>query len=175
MLGLVIRDARAEDVEAIASLFRRSFGTLTFLPTLHTAEEDRAFFSGVLSRSEVWLWEEHGDVLGFAALDGEELTHLYVEPEAHGRGIGGALLDEAKRRRPAGFTLWVFQQNESARRFYARRGLQLVRETDGSGNEERSPDALLAWRPGEVSRGASPSGRATPPPGAPSSAPSSSS
>ncbi len=50
-------------------------------------------------------------------------------------------------RRPDGFALWVFQQNDGARRFYERHGLRLVRETDGSGNEERTPDALYEWRP----------------------------
>ena len=134
-------------MNAIAALFRRSFGTLTFLPTLHTPEEDRAYFRGVVADSEVWVWEEDGRVLGFAALTADELTHIYVEPDAHGHGIGGALIDRAKERRPGGFRLWVFQQNANARRFYERRGFDLVRETDGSGNEERTPDALYAWSP----------------------------
>jgi len=134
-------------VNAIAALFRRSFGTLTFLPTLHTPEEDRGFFRGVVSDREVWVWDEGGVLLGFAALAGDELTHLYVEPDAHGRGIGGALMDRAKEARPGGFQLWVFQQNANARRFYERHGFVVVRQTDGSGNEERTPDALYAWSP----------------------------
>ena len=131
----------------IAALFRRSFGTLTFLPTLHTPEEDRAYFGGIVAEHEVWVSEEGGSILGFAALGDDELTHIYVEPSAHGRGIGGALMDRAKERRPEGFQLWVFQQNVNARRFYEARGFVLVRETDGRGNEERTPDALYAWRP----------------------------
>ena len=134
-------------MNAIAALFRRSFGTLTFLPTLHTPEEDRAYFGGIVADREVWVWEEDGSILGFAALEDEELTHIYVEPDAHGRGIGGALMERAKERRPGGFQLWVFQQNANARRFYERRGFVLVRETDGTGNEERTPDALYAWHP----------------------------
>jgi ribosomal protein S18 acetylase RimI-like enzyme len=143
----VIRRAGLEDVNAIAALFRRSFGTLTFLPTLHTPEEDRAYFGGIVAEREVWVWEEDGSILGFAALEDDELTHLYVEPDAHGRGIGGALMERSKERRPDGFQLWVFQENANARRFYERRGFVLVRETDGSDNEERTPDALYAWRP----------------------------
>ena len=134
-------------MNAIAALFRRSFGTLTFLPTLHTPEEDQAYFRGIVADHEVWVSEEDGRVLGFAALTAAELTHIYVEPDAHGRGIGGALIDRAKERRPGGFQLWVFQQNANARRFYERRGFVLVRETDGSDNEERTPDALYAWSP----------------------------
>jgi hypothetical protein len=47
---------------------------------------------------------------------------------------------------PSGFRLWVFLQNVPARRFYERHGLRLVEETDGSRNEERTPDALYEWR-----------------------------
>ena len=145
----MIRRAGAEDVVPIADLFRRSFGTLTFLPTLHTPEEDRAFFARVVAEREVWVWVEHGRVLGFAALDGDELGHLYVEPDAHGRGIGSALMERVKARRPDGVELWVFQQNANARRFYEARGFVLVEETDGAGNEERTPDARYAWRPAQ--------------------------
>jgi L-threonylcarbamoyladenylate synthase len=63
--------------------------------------------------------------------------------------VGTALLQEAMRRRPSGLQLWVFQQNAQARRFYERHGFVLLRETDGSGNEERTPDALYGW-PAEV-------------------------
>lgn len=100
-----------------------------------------------MAEQEVWVAEEGGLVVGFVALSDDLLDHIYVQPDAQGRGLGGALLDTAKRRRPDGFALWVFQQNEGARRFYERHGLRLVRETDGSGNEERTPDALYEWRP----------------------------
>jgi putative acetyltransferase len=41
--------------------------------------------------------------------------------------------------------LWTFQRNDRARRFYEGRGFVLVRQTDGSGNEEKEPDALYVW------------------------------
>jgi putative acetyltransferase len=147
----VIRRARSEDGAAVARLFRRSFGTLDFLPRLHTPEQDRAHFERVIDEQEVWLWEEDGAVLGFAALDDAMLNYLYVEPETHGRGIGSALVARAQERRPNGFRLWVFQRNENARRFYERRGMRLVELTNGSGNEEGEPDALYEWRVPAVS------------------------
>ena len=67
-----------------------------------------------------------------------------------GRGIGSALLDRAKTRRPDGFSLWTFQQNDGARRFYERHWLRVIRLTDGQENEEKTPAALYAWRSGGI-------------------------
>jgi GNAT superfamily N-acetyltransferase len=143
-----VRLATTADADALADVFIPSYGSLTFLPRLHTDEEDRAFIRDVvLVQHEVWLAEVDGRVVGFVALSEDMLVHLYVHPEAQGRGGGSALISRAKERRPHGFTLWVFQQNEGARRFYEANGLELVELTDGSGNEEKTLDALYEWRP----------------------------
>ena len=143
----MIREAQPGDVDVIAELYERSFGTLMFLPMLHTLEEHRVWFGRVVDEEEVWVWEEDGLILAFIGLGEDMVNYLYVEPETTGRGIGSALLEHAKGRRPAGFTLWTFQQNMRARRFYERHGLSVVRLTDGEDNEERTPDALYVWRP----------------------------
>jgi putative acetyltransferase len=144
----MIRQAGPQDVEGIAVCFRRSFGTLDFLPALHTPEDDRRFLGGrVLAEQDVWVAERDGRILGFIALDGDLCTFLYVDPDEHERGVGSALFAEAQRARPNGFRFWVFQQNERARRFYENRGCTVLELTDGSGNEERTPDALYEWLP----------------------------
>ncbi len=143
----MIRRAKAEDVEAIAALFRRSFGTLTFLPTLHTADEDRAHLAGVVAKQDVWVAEEDARVVGFLALEKDLGTFFYVDPDAHGRGIGSALFEQARRARPGGFSFWVFQKNDRARCFYERRGCVPVEFTEGEGNEEKEPDVRYEWKP----------------------------
>jgi ribosomal protein S18 acetylase RimI-like enzyme len=143
----MIRRATPEDANAVAALFERSFGTLDFLPTLHTAAENRSFFARALSADEGWVYGARGRMLGFAVLSGDVLSHLYVEPDTIGQGVGHALFEHATEQRPEGFEFWVFQQNERARAFYERHGCRAVRFTDGSGNEERAPDVLYEWRP----------------------------
>jgi GNAT superfamily N-acetyltransferase len=145
----VIRRATSDDVEQIVQVFERSFATLDFLPKLHTHEENLAFLAGVVERQDVWVAERGGRVAGFLALDGDLGTFFYVDPEVHGEGLGTALWEEAKRARPTGFSFWAFQQNEKARAFYERRGCVAVEFTDGSGNEEKTPDVRYRWTSSE--------------------------
>jgi len=147
-----IRPARLDEKAALARLFQRSRAGWTFVPPV----PDQALSEiadGIFERhEEVWVAEEDGRPLGFLAIrrsrtEGwEVLEKLYVDPEAQNRGVGSALLDQAKSLRPDGFVLWVFQRNEDARRFYERHGFQLVKLTDGAENMEREPDALYEWK-----------------------------
>lgn len=141
-----IRPASRSDASALGDVYLAARRAMAYVPTLHTDEETRAWLVDVvLATDEVWAAEEGGAVVGFAALSERLLDHLYVHPDAQARGVGSALLTLAKQRRPDGFRLWVFQQNDGARRFYQRHGLRLVELTDGSGNEEGVPDALYEF------------------------------
>ncbi len=143
-----VRPAESSDTDPIAEVFVTSFRGLTFLPTIHSDDEIRSWIRDeMVPAHEVWVTDVDDQVVGFAALHGDLLGHLYVHPDAQGRGIGSELLDVVKRERPRGFRFWVFQRNTRARRFYERHGCRLVELTDGSGNEEREPDALYEWLP----------------------------
>jgi putative acetyltransferase len=141
----MIRRAIPQDIGAVARLFRvvrRS--CLPFLPDLHTAADDLAFFGQHVFRDcEVWV--AGADVIeGFCAFRAGWVDHLYVDPDRHGQGLGSALLGKAMAKN-ARLRLWVFQRNAAAIRFYAARGFRRIDATDGHGNEEREPDALLEW------------------------------
>jgi GNAT superfamily N-acetyltransferase len=142
----VIRRATSADVEAIARVFDGALAAMTYLPVVHTHEENVAWFGARVSDHEAWVWDD-GDVHGYMLLGEAELLHIYLDADSTGRGIGTQLLELAKARRPGGFTLWTFQQNAGARRFYERHGLHAIEFGDGSGNEERTPDVKYEWRP----------------------------
>lgn len=146
---LVLRPAEPGDAETIADLYTaaRVAAVPRMPPALHTNAEDRAWFAAQLARDdhEAWLAERDGDLLGYALLTPVWLDHLFLRPGVTGQGIGTALLDLVKTLRPDGFSLWVFESNDGARRFYARHGLVELERTDGSANEERAPDLRMAW------------------------------
>jgi ribosomal protein S18 acetylase RimI-like enzyme len=146
-----IRRATVADGGAIGEIFLAARAEMTYLPHVHSGEETRAFFMRAASEHELWVAEQ-SEIVGFAAIDGAVLEHLYVHPGWQGRGFGSLLLAEAKRARPRGLRLWLFQQNAAARRFYERHGFRLVAETDGASNEERVADALYEWLPDTPAR-----------------------
>jgi GNAT superfamily N-acetyltransferase len=145
---VTLRRARPEDAQAIAVLLRETFRvSLPFLPELHSPEEDLWFVrERMLVVDEVWLADEGDALAGFIGFRDGWIDHLYVHPDWQGRGVGPVLLARPLASRQAR-RLWTFQKNARARKFYEDRGFRLIRLTDGSGNEEKEPDALYEWRP----------------------------
>lgn len=143
---LVVRPATSDDAEQVTELYlaTRRAAEPAMPPQVHTRESVLAYLTGVIVDKEVWV-AEIDQIVGFATVAGSFLDALYVGPDHQGFGIGTALLDLVKARRPHGFALWVFASNLPARGFYRRHGLVELEHTDGSTNEERSPDLRMAW------------------------------
>jgi ribosomal protein S18 acetylase RimI-like enzyme len=149
MKDFSVRSARFDEAEAIADVLidsRRE--AMPWLPALHSREEAISYFAGhVLGHEEVLVAEMNELVVGFMALEGDHVDHLYIAPSFQRRGIGDKLLAMAKELRPRGLTLWTFERNARARRFYEARGFVASVFTDGWRNEEREPDVLYKWVP----------------------------
>ncbi len=149
---LLLRPAVAQDAAAVAAVHLRARHAAaaagTMPPPAHPDDEVRGWLADRLSQDETWVAELAGVVVGYARFTPDWLDDLYVDPAHSGAGVGSALLDLVKARLAGGFGLWVFECNAPARRFYARHGLVERRVTDGSGNEEQTPDVEVAWAPG---------------------------
>src|SRR5262249_35724953 len=118
-------------------------------PALHTNAEDRAHVARRVAEADVTMWvAERGDeLLGFATCTPTFLDSLYIRPDLKGQGIGSLLLDVVEATHPDGYELWVFESNARARRVDERGCLVEAERAGGSGNEEKSPDIRMAWRP----------------------------
>jgi GNAT superfamily N-acetyltransferase len=142
-----IRAAERDEATAVADLYLRSrhASVPAIPPSVHPDDDVRDHFATtVLPDGEVWVAEEEGVIVGILALGGGWIDHLYVEPGATGRGLGSALVEHAKARRPDGLDLWAFQSNAGGRRFYERHGFVAVGATEGD-NEEGAPDVRYRW------------------------------
>lgn len=148
----IIRKATPEDAKAIAVILRTSRqSAMPYLPDLHTPDEDFAFIQGkVMPECEVWVAVVDNKLTGFCAFTAEWIEHLYLLPEAQGKGIGSQLLEKAREKADQ-LSLWTFKRNEAAKAFYEAKDFKPIRETDGQDNEEKEPYVLYHWR--RLSRG----------------------
>ncbi len=116
-------------------------------PRLHSGAEDIAFVGQMIDRGWITVAEDPDatPVLGFLARNGAEVNALFVETSARNRGVGRVLLDDAKEASDV-LTLWTFQANQGAQRFYRREGFVEIRRGDGRDNDEGLPDILFRWQ-----------------------------
>jgi GNAT superfamily N-acetyltransferase len=138
--------AAQSDSEEIARILRTCFDAMTYLPVLHTPEEDVSFIRNIVfSKCKVWVAKDEKKIVGFCAFRSGWVDHLYILPEYHRRGIGTALLAKAIAANQE-LTLWTFQKNSQARVFYESHGFIVAEMTDGQGNEEKEPDVRYIWQ-----------------------------
>ncbi|MFE1174352.1 GNAT family N-acetyltransferase [Streptomyces sp. NPDC058773] len=149
---VTVRLALPTDAPAIAAVHQASRqATMPYLPPQRRTHEEvtRWIREIVLPQSHTLVAVRGPEVLGYASLQGELLEQLYLRPDVRRRGIGSALLAAARRHRPDGLYLHVFQLNTDARAFYAHHGFRIVAANDGSANMENLPDLTLHWTPAE--------------------------
>ena len=148
LLPVSFRRAIDADARAAADLWLRArkaaIGVIP--PPVHDDDDVRAWFaSHVVPDTDLWLADDRaGALVGILVLDGRWLDQLYVEPAMTGRGIGGGLVEVAKRERPHGLWLWTFASNAGARRF-----------TSGTASSWRPRPGQRGVRPGHPLRLAS--------------------
>lgn len=83
------------------------------------------------------------DVVGMIAYNDREISQLYIHLEYQGIGIGRTLLDKAKAQSSGKLTLYTFEVNEKAQRFYENQGFEIINR--GHENEENLPDIQYEW------------------------------
>ncbi len=123
MTHRIIRTAIPADIPGIMQLRAAVTENRHIGPDKVTVEDVADF----LRSGEMWIWQEHGRILGFSAGDAEEgwIWALFVDPAHEGRGIGRTLLARAcGSLTRAGFVRATLTTDPGTRaaRFYARAG-----------------------------------------------------
>lgn len=107
---MVIRRATADDADALTDLAHRAKAHWGYPASwMRQWDPQLTIIPGYLEAHDVWLAERDGAIVGMCALEDLgvrwNLEHVWVEPAAHGAGIGRALVMEAlaeARRRHSG-------------------------------------------------------------------------
>src|SRR5262249_10547797 len=132
-LGLEVRRARPEEIEACADLYVRVLReTFTWIPAERHSRED---FLRAAREEVVWVAVDGAEIVGLAAVYAPQnfLHSLYVD--RRGRGVGKALLDHVRAQASGPVSLKVQAPNRRAQLFYAREGFACVEHGQDIGSD----------------------------------------
>lgn len=144
-----LRKARDMDAGTVGAILSEFVDTTAWMPRIHSRAQDIAHAARMIDLGRVHVAEQEGAIVGFYALNGEDLDALYVAAANRGQGVGAALLRHAQDAVDR-LALWTFQANSGAQRFYLRQGFAEMQRTDGRGNDEKLPDIKYVWQRGAM-------------------------
>lgn len=110
----------------------------------HSFENHINFLNHILPeqyRIELVLVDDK--VVGMIAYNDREISQLYIHIDYQGMGLGQILLDKVKEQASGKLTLYTFEINENAKRFYEKNGFKAIGR--GHENEENLPDIQYEW------------------------------
>ena len=142
-----LRTARSQDMAPCAAILNSWIDATEWMPRIQSVEKVSEFYrTEVMANRQTIVAVANSKVCGFVTLarDGF-ITALYLAGQACGQGIGGLLLERAKRELSPQARVYCFQANTRALKFYLRHGFVEVNRTTGD-NDEGLPDILLEWR-----------------------------
>ena len=154
---LNLRSARPAEAAWLSALALRSKAHWGYAPGfIEACRRELSYTPSAIAQGGFVVAERDKTPIGFYALEGAnagtvELEALFVEPEWIGRGVGRALLDEAKRQaRARGARRLIIQGDPHAARFYAAAGAaQIGTRPSGSIAGRELPLYVIELAPSE--------------------------
>lgn len=111
---------------------------------IHSFENHLYFLNHILPEEyQIDLALMDDKVVGMIAYNEREISQLYIHIDYQGIGIGQILLAKVKEQSSGRLTLYTFEVNEKAQRFYEKNGFTIIGR--GHENEENLPDIQYEW------------------------------
>ena len=140
----MIRKFEIQDLDAVMQIWLHgNLDAHAFIPA--------SFWTGhfgmvrdLLPQAELYVHENETtqQIDGFIGLTENHIEGIFVAKAAHSKGIGKALLEYAKSRKPY-LTLSVYQKNERALAFYRRE--QFIVQSKGIDEDTNEAEIQMRW------------------------------
>ncbi|MCP1493129.1 GNAT family N-acetyltransferase [Peribacillus frigoritolerans] len=141
---IIITQYNPKYAEQTVKMWRDSKEQAIGQKEIHSFENHVYFLNNILpDKFQINLALIDDRVVGMIASNETEISQLYIHIDYQGIGIGQTLLDKVKAKSSGRLTLYTFEVNENAQRFYEKNGFIII----GSGheNEENLPDIQYEW------------------------------
>jgi RimJ/RimL family protein N-acetyltransferase len=111
---------------------------------MHSFEDHISFLNNILSKdNKIIIGIHNNKVVGMIAFNENEINQLYIHIDYQGKGLGRRFLELAKANSKGRLTLFTFEINHKAQRFYENNGFKIIGR--GYENEENLDDIKYEW------------------------------
>ena len=140
----MVRKFETQDLDTVMQIWlQANLDAHAFIPASFW-EAHFEMVRDMLPQAELYVHENEAtrQIDGFIGLTENHIEGIFVVKSARSKGIGKALLDYVKPRRPR-LTLGVYQKNERALAFYRRE--QFVVQSEGIDEDTNEADIQMLW------------------------------
>ena len=140
----MIRKFESRDLDAVMQIWLHgNLDAHPFIPASFWTDHFE-MVRDMLPQAELYVHENEAtrQIDGFIGLTENHIEGIFVAKAARSKGIGKALLDYAKSRRPR-LTLGVYQKNERALAFYRRE--QFAIHSEGIAEDTNEAEIQMLW------------------------------
>ena len=140
----MVRKFETQDLDAVMQIWlQANLDAHAFIPASFW-EAHFEMVRDLLPQAELYVHEDAGtrQIDGFIGLTENHIEGIFVVKSARSKGIGKALLDYAKSRKPR-LDLSVYQKNERALAFYQRE--QFTVQSEGIDEDTNEAEIQMLW------------------------------
>lgn len=119
---------------ACVDILRAWIAETPWISDPRTPHEQARDWRGFFKYDLAWVAQSKSRIIGFCSRGNDNINGLYVAADWRSQGVGRRLLDMAKADRDW-ITVWAYQENTQALKFYKREGLvEIGREIEDGSN-----------------------------------------
>ena len=140
----MVRKFETQDLDAVMQIWlQANLDAQAFIPASFW-EAHFEMVRDLLPQAELYVHEDAGtrQIDGFIGLTENHIEGIFVVKSARSKGIGKALLEYAKSRKPR-LDLSVYQKNERALAFYQRE--QFTVQSEGIDEDTNEAELQMLW------------------------------
>ena len=140
----MIRKIETQDLDAVMQIWlQANLDAHAFIPASFW-EAHFEMVRDLLPQTELYVHENEDtrQIDGFIGLTENHIEGIFVAESARSKGVGRALLEYAKSRKPC-LTLSVYQKNERALAFYQRE--QFTVQSEGIDEDTNEAELQMLW------------------------------
>ena len=139
----MLRKMKTDDLDPVVQIWLESNRQAHSFIEADYWEKNKEEVRKMLPHSLIQVAEIEGNIVGFIGMNETKIEGLFVNSNFQSRGIGHSLIEWAKTRNEV-LTLYVYQKNQRALKFYLKEGFvihkQLIDEETGE------IEFLMQWK-----------------------------